>query len=192
MEIEEYVKKVEFAWKVAQQFPNEIKSDVFQITYSSLLTQNITKQTDFKLESIDSSEILTSTTTFDQKMKIFSEKSNLSVSDIKDVFYINDMEIYVLVKMMGSDAEKQAIISQCILTAYQLLFDKEWINTHQLKKCVIDSGVKGMDHFARNLRSRKNILVRGKGKGAALEYKISGIGKLETFEIIRDLVRGES
>ena len=192
MEIEEYVKKVEFAWKVAQQFPNEIKSDVFQITYSSLLTQNITKQTDSKLESIDSSEISTSTTTFDQKMKIFTEKCNLSTSDIKDIFYIDDMEIYVLIKIMGRDAEKQVIVSQCILTAYQLLFDKEWITARQLQKCVIESDVGGMDHFARNLRRRKNIIVRGKGKGAALEYKISGVGKLETFEIIRGLVRGES
>jgi hypothetical protein len=189
MKMDEYVKKVKFAWEVAQKAPEEIKTDVFQITYSSLLTQNVFEQTNPKLELMNSNENLVNST-FDQKMKIFAEKCNLSISDIKDIFYIDDMEIHMLVKIDGADAEKQTIAAQCILTAYQLLFDKEWVDARQLNKCVTDSNIGGMDHFARNLRRRKNILIRGKGKGTTLEYKISGVGKLEAFEVIHDLIKG--
>lgn len=155
-----------------QQKTNTIlKSDIENKLYSTL----------------DSS---TPTSNFEQKLNVFAEKCNLSINDLKDIFYIDNDQIHLLDVPSGTSAEKQAIVSQCILTAYQMLFNREWLNSSQLMKYVANSNVGGMDHFARNMRRRKNILIRGKGKGNTLEYRLTGSGKLETFELIHDIIKG--
>lgn len=193
MNPENYIKLVNFAWDIAQKSPESIKTEVFKITYSTLLTQT---STDFKTTELDSKmiacdESLSPHSNFEKKLDVFAKNCNLSTSDLKDFYYIDDEEIYILPTLTGSDAEKQTIATQCILTSYQMLFGKEWLDSQTLMKCVSDSKVEGMDHFARNMRRRKNILIRGRGRGTVLEYKITNIGKLETFDILHNLIKGE-
>lgn len=193
MNPENYIKLVNFAWDIAQKSPEPIKTEVFKITYSTLLTQTSTdfKTTELDPEMIIDDKSLSSHSNFEKKLHVFANNCNLSASDLKDFYYIDDEEIYILPALTGSDAEKQTIATQCILTSYQMLFGKEWLDSQTLMKCVSDSKVEGMDHFARNMRRRKNILIRGRGRGAVLEYKITNIGKLETFDILHNLIKGE-
>jgi len=194
MNSEDYIRLVDFAWDVAQKSPESVRTEVFEITYSTLLTQTFSidfQTTKLDREIITSDELLLPHSTLEQKFQAFANKCNLSIREMKDIFYIDDDEIHLLQTLTGTDAEKQAIVSQCILTSYQILFEKEWLDSTKLMKSVSDSNIGGMDHFARNMRRRKNILIRGKGRGTVLEYKITNVGTLETFDIIHNLIKGE-
>ena len=189
MEIEKIKQLIEFAWNATKDAPEEIRNESFKITYDNLLKQNfpnVVNENSFITEQKQNSNL---SLDLGKRLSYFANKCRLTVAEIKEVFYIDDDLIYLFNSPDGSEAEKQAIASQCILTAYNILYGKEWIDSSKLMNCVNLSGVEGMDHFARNMRTKKNILIRGKGKGKTLEYKIRGIGQMESFEIIHDLIK---
>ena len=178
------------AFEVALQHYLNMRKDVTSKSTEKQQKVNTTHQSEIEntLHPMPDSSIHKSN--FEQKSLIFAEKCNLSKNDLKDIFYIDNDQIHLLDVPSGTSAEKQGIVSQCILTAYHIFFDREWLDSSQLMRCVANSNVEGMDHFARNMRRRKNILIRGKGKGNTLEYRITGSGKLETFELIHDIIKG--
>lgn len=191
--------KIKEAIKIAKEAASGendelIKKEVFNITYSKLLdkllleSQNTTSSSD-TLPNHENN--LNQTQSFEDKISNFANRCRLTIKELKEVFYFENELIYLITQFNGSEAEKQTRVSQCILTAYELLFEKEWINASLLMKCIDLSGIGNLDHFARNMR-RKNIFrIRGKGKGKILEYKISGSGRIEAFELIHDLVKGD-
>ena len=190
MDVEKIKQLIEIAWNATKDAPEQIRNESFKITYSTLLKQNFSNVVNENtLTDEERNQNSNSLLDLESKISYLANKCRLTVTELKDVFYIDDDLIYLIVPLDGTEAEKQTIASQCILTAYNILFGKEWIDSSQLMKCVDMSGVGGMDHFARNMRTKKNLRIRGKGKGKTLEYKISGSGRAETFEIIHDLIK---
>ena len=191
--------KIKQIIKIAREAVNDeqepYKTEAFKISFSKLLEQELSRSTinntnQMEILSIDQN-LLTETTDFDTRITLFAQKCRLTLQELKDVFYIDEKLIYLISPLNGSEAEKQTLASQCILTAYTLLFGKEWLESSLLKNCVDLSGIGEMDHFARNIRKKQIFRVRGKGKGKLLEYKISGLGRSQTYELIYDLVKGE-
>ena len=183
--IKEYMK---LAQEAVKDEVEPYRSEAFKILFSKLLNSTQTPEETFvHLESDPKYHL-----SLDQKMNEFAKKCNLTVRELRDVFSMNDDLISIIAPIEGTEAEKQSIASQCILTAYELLFDMEWLESSKLMKCINSSGIGGLDHFARNIRKKKIFRIQGKGKGKALEYKISGLGRLQAFEIIHDLAKGES
>lgn len=185
--------KIKECLKLAQEAVKDevepYRSEAFKILFAKLLdsVQKSVEKTFEQTEPLPESDV-----PLDQKMHDFAKKCNLTVRELKDVFSMNDDLISLIAPVEGTEAEKQSIASQCILTAYELLFNIEWLESSKLMKCINSSGIGGLDHFARNIRKKKIFRIQGKGKGKTLEYKISGLGRLQSFEIIHDLARGES
>ncbi len=191
--------KIKQIIKIAREAVNDeqepYKTEAFKISFSKLLEQELSRSTinntnQMEILSIDQN-LLTETTDFDTRITLFAQKCRLTLQELKDVFYIDEKLIYLISPLNVSEEEKQTLASQCILTAYTLLFGKEWLESSLLKNCVDLSGIGEMDHFARNIRKKQIFRVRGKGKGKLLEYKISGLGRSQTYELIYDLVKGE-
>lgn len=191
MNNEEITELIDFVWAIAKNSPEPIRHDVFQITYSKLLETHIGSSLEEKIPIKNTISSDSQSLDFDQRLYNFALKCNLSVSELKDIFYIDNNLIYLIHPLNGSESEKQTIATQCILTVCDALFGNEWVESSYLMKCVDMSGVGGMDHFARNMRKKRHIRIRGKGRGNLLEYKITAIGKLETFSQIHDLVKGD-
>lgn len=179
---------IEQSKKIVLEQEEPFKTEAFKITFSKLLEQFL-QHKNFVLES-DSDEIITNTSSsMEESISTLSQRCRLTTKEIKDVFYVDNEQIYLIVTLNGTEAEKQTIASKCILTAFDSLFGIEWLESTVLMKCIEQSGIGGLDHFARNMRRRKEFRIRGKGKGKVLEYKITSSAKFESFEIIHDLIK---
>lgn len=196
MDPEQLKKIIKLAREAVDDEPEPYKTEAFKISFSKLLEQELSEHTinntkQVGITSIDQN-LLPEATDFNTRLTLFAQKCRLTLQELKDVFYTDKELIYLISPLPGSEAEKQTLASQCILTAYELLFEKEWLEAPLLMKCIDLSGIGQIDHFARNIRKKQIIRIRGKGKGKSLEYKITGLGRLQAFEIIHDLAKGES
>jgi len=193
MDIEQLKKIIKLARGAVDNEPEPFKTEAFKISFSKLLEQELSEHNNKNTNQVEVTSInqnfIAEETDFDTRLSLFAQMCRLTLQELKDVFYIDEKLIYLICPLSGSEAEKQTLVSQCILTAYDLLFRKEWLEASQLMKCVDMSGIGQMDHFARNIRKKQIIRIRGKGKGKTLEYKITGIGRTQAFEIIHDLAK---
>ncbi len=178
---------MKLARETVQDEDEPFKTESYKILFSKFLDSQQFHQINLNPEPDPAPDY-----SLDQKMFNFAKNCNLTVKELRDVYYVKDDMVYLIASIEGNEAEKQSIATQCILTATELLFDIEWLDSSKLMKCVELSGIEGLYHLARNLRTRNIFRIRGKGKGKILEYKISNIGKLQSFEIIHDLAKGES
>lgn len=191
MDLEQLKKIIKLVREAVDDEPEPYKTEAFKISFSKLLERELSEHTinntkQVGITSIDQN-LLPEATNFDTNLTLFAQKCRLTLQELKDVFYMDKESIYLISPLRGSEAEKQTLASQCILTAYELLFGKEWLEAPLLMKCIDLSGIGQTDHFARNIRKKQIIRIRGKGKGKSLEYKITGPGRLQAFEIIHDL-----
>lgn len=184
--IKEYIK---LAQEAVKDEAEPFRSEAFKIIFAKLL-ESSHKSDERNLEHLESN--VKSDLSLDQKISDFAKSCNITMRELKDVLYITDDVVYLIAHFEATEAEKQVIAAQCILTAFEFLFNMEWLESSKLMKCIDLSGIGGLDHLARNLRIKSKIFrIQGRGKGKSLEYKISGYGRLQAFQIIHDLAKGE-
>jgi len=81
------------------------------------------------------------------------------------------------------------LFSLCILTAYKILYDIEWLSSIILRKALDESGVGDLGHSSEALVETPLLVDRGSKK--AREYKITGKGLDTAIEIMKKLSKDE-
>lgn len=128
-------------------------------------------------------------TDIQKKKEEFAGKCGITVTKLDDVLYFADDHIKVVAPLSGSESEKQSIVAKCVLTAYDVVFGRQWVKSLDLSKCL-NASKTDQSHLARNLqKDKQSFRLQGDKKGT--EYKITEDGKNSAFEIIKKLAKGE-
>ena len=112
----------------------------------------------------------------------------MTVAELEDIFDFGDNEIRIIAPLSGTMSEKQLVAAQCILTAYRIIFNREWVIASELAKHMKALSLYN-NNLSRDLAKNKQIF-RKKGKTVSQEYKITDAGMKSSLNIIKDLARG--
>jgi len=197
MSSEEIKEKISIARKAVENESEPYKTEAFKIILSSLISGTPIKSTSkskskTKTKSVKRKKPDKSTpVTFEQKNDIskLAEKCGVSPDTLSEVVTIKNNVIQLIKRPSIKESEKHILFTLCILTCYKILYELEWILAQKLKKCLDESGVGDLRHSASNIKKSSLILDRGSGKG--MEYKITGKGMDEAFEIMKKLSKDE-
>lgn len=127
-----------------------------------------------------------------KKKEELAEKCGISLEELDRVLDIKTDYVQLLKILKGGDAEKQRLASKCILTSFVDVYQEDWIDSDTMVKSLEKSGVPSTA-LTRNLRQEDEFFsVKGRGKGAKLEYTVTGHGKISAYESIKKLSKGEN
>ncbi len=144
---------------------------------------------DAEIEKPSTSEPKLQFPKLENNKKLFANNCGITFSELNDIMVIENDIIQILIPFDGTNAEKQIKLSQCVLTAFDVILQKEWISAEILSESLRYAGI-SLDHLPRNLRRNSNIFrIRGRGKGKNLEYRITEFGKRSAFELIQKLAK---
>ena len=119
-----------------------------------------------------------------------SEKCKISVEELSEVITIKNNIIQIIKRSEIKEKEKHLLFSLCILTAYKILYEIEWVSSVILRKSLDDSRVGDLKHSAEEIA--KSSLIGNRGARRHKEYKISGKGIDMACDIIKKLSKDES
>ena len=193
------LKKFNKLMKIAKDAVKDEKDDsyrfsAYQVVLGKLLDGNVNIKNfgdDSKKETLKIKTETQSITNNQEKKSELAKQCNISTQALDDIFYIKNDLVQLLVPIPGKESIKQKTAVQCILTFYDVVLGKEVMESSLLNKCLSSSGIP-IIHLARNLRKYATgiIGIIGKGRGKVIEYKITGPGKVSSFEIIKKLSDG--
>ena len=127
-----------------------------------------------------------------EKQNELAKLCSITLEELMDVFKFRENTVEIIVPIIGNDAFKRLIGSQCYLAAAEIVFDKEWIESKELTECMRSMGVKDLANMAPTLKKLSDIF-RSSGSRGHNKYKLtSGFGRKSAFELIKKLAKGES
>lgn len=184
---------MEIARKAVEGEEEPYKTEAFKIILGRLLDsneENITPKQDLLIKNSENKKQDLSFN-FEQRKNELVKNCGITVNELDDVIYIKDNVVQLIASLSGSETQKQVTATKCILTVYENISDKEWVNSSTLIQCIDSSGI-STTHLSRNLRKHSSnfLRIRGKGQGKSLEYKITGPGRISAFEDLKKLAKG--
>ena len=187
--VDELKRNLQLAHQIVENETEPYKIEAFKIVLNNLMQVNLDNINIHSPKPI--SKKIQDGSTVDDNMETLAQNCNIGVKELRDVLFVDDDVVHLIKPLQGTESEKQIIAAQCILTTYDVVFAREWVDSSLLMKCIKMSSVGGLDHLARNLRNNEFFRIRGQGKGKSLEYKISNYGKNDSFEKIKNLIKGD-
>ncbi len=196
MASEEIKEKIKIARESVKDEQEPYKTEAFKIILSSLIggTQIIpkgkakgkSKGKDKPTKSVNHTQL-----ELEQKneLEILSKKCNITTDALSEVITIKNNIINIVKRPNIKESEKHVLFTACILACYRILYEIEWLPTNLLKKCLDESAVGDLGHYAEAIVKTAYVLPRGAKKGK--EYKITGKGLEIAYEIIKKLSRDE-
>ena len=191
--------KIKIAHEAVKDEEEPYKTEGFKIILSSLIGEvTSTKKKKGKSKSNSKSKHSkrkkTSSTTqviLKQKNELseLAKKCSLSTESLSEIITIKNNIIQIIKRPKIQEKQKHALFSLCILTAYKILYDIEWLSSVILRKALDESGVGDLSNSSEALVETPLIVDRGTKK--AKEYKITGKGVDTAIEIIKKLAKDE-
>lgn len=184
--------KIEIAKEAVEGQEEPYKTAAFQVIFSKLLDSSdmgIEKQPRNSSQTPQTQPPIQVSNLENGKQEL-ARQCGISIKELDDILYFKDDVIKVVAPLSGSEQEKQVTAAKCILTAYEIIFEKRWIKAVVLSKCEDLSGIGQLSHIAENLKKDKQSF-RLQGKGSAAEYKITGPGRTSALEIIKKFAKGD-
>ena len=135
---------------------------------------------------------ITTPVIFEQKKELdeLAKKCGISKDELSEVITIRNNIVQIIKRPSIQEKQKHVLFSLCILTAYKVLYEIEWLSSITLRKSLDESGVGDLTHSSEGISETPLIVDRGSKK--AKEYKITGKGMDKAFSIIKKLSGDES
>jgi len=191
--------KIKIAKEAVKDEEEPYKTEGFKLILSSLIDEETTtKKKNDKSKSNSKSKHskrkkMSSATQviLEQKNELseLAKKCSISTESLSEIITIKNNIIQIIKRPKIQERQKHVLFSLCILTAYKILYDIEWISSVILRKALDESGVGDLGHASEALFETPLIANRGTKK--ATEYKISGKGVDTAIEIIKKLAKDE-
>jgi len=187
MKKERIQEKIKEAIEIVKYVEEPFKVSAFEIVFNRLLeesedsTQNIIQKGE-PVKQIEKS--------ISHGFSELAKKCNITIEQLNDFIILKDDDTAELLVKLGNDLkekERQVQSSQCIILALEYGTGQEWIDPVKLSKSIEHSGISS-SHISRTLE-KNNRIFKGTGKGRGKKYKLSGPGRIETFELIQKLVK---
>jgi len=188
--------KIKIAKESVQDQEEPYKTEAFKIILSSLiagtkLKKSKTSTTKRKRKSSSQGKSSSTSIVYEMKNDLseFAKKCKISEDELSETITIKKDIIQIVKKPKLKEKEKQVQFTLCILAAYKILYEIDWLPAAKLKKCLDDSGVGDLGHLFRSISATSLIVDSGSKSGK--EYKITGKGVDTACEYICKLVKGE-
>ena len=184
MQVEEIKEKIQLAIQAVADVKEPFKTKAFEVILSTLLKKpeaegHVTQRPSTKV-------IAKGAKTLDQKIAEFANETNIEIRKLKDVFEFDEDKPIFIGRVEGSEAEKQAQISKCLLIAYKSVYRKDWVEASFLSRALDDYGVRSLKNLATNLGKLKDEF-RTKGQSRWKQYKLTQQGRKTALDLIRQL-----
>lgn len=184
--------KIKLAKKIVEGEKDELyKTEAFKIILSKLLESEKDVQ---KTDLSKNTETVTKQSPIDnieEKQMGLANKCNVTINELEQVIFIKDNTIEIISPISGSDARKHVIVTQCLLAAYQIIFEQEWVSSQIIIKCLRSMGVKDVTNLSLTLKKYSDLVI-GRGTRGHKEYRLtSGQGRISAFNTIHELAKGK-
>ena len=175
VKVDELRKKIQIALEVVSGVPEQFKAKAFEVILSQLLKETLT------VSKVSESKAL------DEKVTEFARKIGIEAHQLSEIYEFGEKEPIFIATIKGTEAEKQFLISRCLLLAYKEVYNQEWINGSTLWRHLKDCGVQSLKNLSRNLdKHRDEIMSTGKGTGK--RYKLTQKGRKNATNFIKQLI----
>lgn len=199
MDLEQIKEITKIAREAVKDEEEPYKTEGFKIILSSLIgevTSTMKKKGKSKSNSKSKHSKRTKTpsaTTVILKQKNelsdLAKKCNISVDTLSEVITIKNNIVQIIKRPNLKEKQKHLFFSLCILTAYKILYEIEWLSSSILRKSLDESAVGDLGHSAEALSTTP--LIANRGSRIHTEYKITGKGVDTAIEIIKKLAKDE-
>ena len=179
-------KKAKLAIDMIEDIDESYKKNAFQVVFSKLLDSFTTNSSTAPKKSLQTKKV--EDVDLEKNKKILSQKAGLTVAELEDIFDFGDNEIRIIAPLSGTMSEKRLVATQCILTAYRIILNREWVIASELAKHMKALSLYN-SHLSRDLAKNKQTF-REKGKTKSKKYRITDVGIKSSLNIIKDLARG--
>lgn len=186
--------KIKIAREAVQDEQEPYKTEAFKIILSSLISRTPMRskaKSKVKSKSTGKKGINPILSKLEQKNELdeLSKKCGITTDALSEVITIKNNIIQIIKRPKIKESEKHVLFTACILACYRILYEIEWLSTNLLKKCLDDSAVGDLGHYAEDIAKESFILPRGEKRGK--EYKITGKGLDMAYEVIKKLSKDE-
>jgi hypothetical protein len=181
MELEEIIKKIQFAMDAVSNIPEPFKVKAFEIVLSKSLDEVPKEDT-----SASNVELREKPTNVGDKMEKLTKVATITLEQLKDIFDFKAEEPIFIGRVEGNEAEKQVQISELMLLVMQEVYEHEWVASSFLWKTLQECGVGSLDNLAAHLSERPD-LFRAMGQKRGRKYRLTGPGRTAALELLRRL-----
>lgn len=181
LEKKDLITKVRTAQEVAEFAQESYKLETFKIVLTSLLGEpGVTQQVETEHKKVP--------VTQPSKSKL-ADLCGVTIEQLANVFDIEGDAIGFIAPLEGSLPDKLANATLCVLTAYETVLGKDWVESVTLAEILQSAGVGSLDNLARTLKSHPD-LFRRKGSKNHTEYRLTDLAKKRAMSVIQQLATG--
>ena len=189
MKKEDVESKAKKAIELVQGVDDEFKTAAFSVIFERILSTGDALDFPPKQETEYSTDSGSKVSDIQKKKEELAKNCGVSIKELEEVLYFDKDIIKVIAPLSGSEPEKQLLVAKCVLTAFDVVLEQQWIKAIILSRCVGASKVGQLAHLSKNLqRDKQSIRLQGNRKST--EYKITEYGKATSYEIIKKLAKG--
>ena len=198
METSHIKEKIKIAREAVKDEEEPYKTEAFKIILSSLIgevTSTMKKKGKSKSNSKSKhskrKKTLSRPVILEQKNELseLAQKCSISTESLSEIITIKNNIIQIIKRPKIQEKQKHVLFSLCIITAYKILYEIEWLSSVILRKALDESRVGDLGHSSEAMIETPLIVNRGTKK--AKEYKITGKGVDTAIEIIKKLSKDE-
>lgn len=189
VDIEKLKAKISIAKKAVEDEKDDtIRIEAFKVILKNLIQDLLPKnfQSHNTQENLEKQGSKPEESSFNDPIGILAAKCKINTDNIRNVFEFNKGRFVLLKEPEGkTDVEIQIKSSLCVLTAYKISQDKEWIKASVLVDSISERGI-SLNHFSKNIGTRKD-LIKKMGEKKGTQYGITTKGWQEGLELITSL-----
>ena len=184
--------QINLAKELVADVDEPYKTIAFGVVLTNLLGLNIQGNKGvIKKLTVDKKDDIDFETEITTNVEKLATDCKLSAKEIGDVITIRNGAVEIVAPINGTEPERQVIATQCVLIVHEIVFQEDWVKTNVIKEALRKSGIQDKSgHLSKYLKN-KPVIFRMRGSGLGAEYKLTTPGRIQAFQTIQNLVKGE-